>query len=628
MITIKLDRELGQWVKAGTDAKDTVEQLPVLPTEPGGIDPTDETKDKDNYKQTYTEKGATASLENGVAWSVEWLDPKGFKFTGQGIKGVWGLTRYSPEGQELNPSFATPNGEKKELIDDRHDWQLVQVRTPNQNTSFSVARPKTPSHDGWKRTEYNYICREVQFQKGGYIAHLIWWSHTRLILRLSGDGTWHYKGDGLQNKESNQSVTGVSYVEIYDATRTLIITAPDGSKITEHIGLNPTPTALKMPKGYEIQTYGISGNTALTLTKEHAKTYLHCHFTDSQVLITYYVDGNAMAFQYKIYTTASTDVTEGNVVSGILTLAMAKAAMLEVYDGNTLLFSVPCPQLSTETIPLETWHSFTPPTFESKAAIELEALRNEITALKTANGELKLVHSKNFAASSNGLAINPTRKEIDLGFQLEEGDLLIANWQFNNAIGENQDTLVQVRSGSLRRTHTWLDCTENWLFDSPLTTKFELWGTKTNLKLRNIEVYRLNGVSQATQSITTTTKGTLKTVFVKADQGAEVTIGDLKFRMTTGGNRSFQVRSTNTTHHGKEWIAKSHWSGNLADDRVVTLTMSDAFQYLLPSYNFTAHGSIHYFYLSNEELGIIVKGECKVGYGYNNNWFYLELFGA
>lgn len=339
-------------------------RLPLLDAVENPLPPELEPTPPENPARTVTdvnawdfemdEAGAIAVHPTGAAWELEWLEPKGFLFEAQGLTGWYGLERYGA-ARELNPPYVPETPERATYTDDRDDWDLVRVTVPGMTSGWDVVKPQTPVAEGWTKAAHNYLCDEFTYTKADQLAHFVWRTAARLIIRLQGTGTWHIVTNGLSPKDEGITVDGVSYVGITDLSREVILTAPDGSTITEYVPQPSPPSELEIPEGWSLTDYSSGDNNTSLVFRKDSENILSLLFSEDFITISLSIDGEAPAFDYSAQSAA--DYIGGRGNNGLGVAEMTAAGFVEV-SYESLHFYIPAPQTASESVPLEHWHAF------------------------------------------------------------------------------------------------------------------------------------------------------------------------------------------------------------------------------------------------------------------------------
>ena len=106
------------------------------------------------------------------------------------------------------------------------------------------------------------------------------------------------------------------------------------------------------------------------------------------------------------------------------------------------------------------------------------------------------------------------------------------------------------------------------------------------------------------------------------NSGVDVTLGNLKVRMSTAGNRSLQVSTVTGTYsvRGSGVYSQSGVAGSTITPLTITTTPS----YINAGYNFNTAGATDTWILMDEANTIAWRITMIVGSSYNNNLITIE----
>jgi hypothetical protein len=107
--------------------------------------------------------------------------------------------------------------------------------------------------------------------------------------------------------------------------------------------------------------------------------------------------------------------------------------------------------------------------------------------------------------------------------------------------------------------------------------------------------------------------------------GADVTLGNLKVRMSTSGNRSLQVSTVSGTYsvYGSGVYSYGGIGGSTIDvNSPIAISTTPA--YIVPSYTFATAGATDTWMLMDTTIGIAWRITLIVGSSYNNNMICIE----
>jgi hypothetical protein len=349
-----VDKVLDVLPKAPEPVKITV--FPDAPTAP--VDPTT-IEDPKSWTVTQNEVGAIGVGAGNAGFQLTWDNP-GFTLTVQGVAGDWTIQQFWPQAFVANTS--TPAGERKTFVV-TEAVAMVDIKAPGMNSGLLCTRPTDSSAPGWTRKTYNYATSDRLLTKSDRSVHFVWWDERRLLIRLQGDGDWRLEIDGAQAMSALIPVSGVTYQTVTDGSLSVKLWEPGSDtngtpSIFEALNRIPSPTHLVVPAGYALSTYDSNATrTQEIFTKTHNIEYVSVIWKgNAGISVQNFAAAVPTAFSAVLHTV---DGRKHNLSStGMLNSAIANVALLQIVQGTTVLWSIPCPQLPTETTPLKTWHDY------------------------------------------------------------------------------------------------------------------------------------------------------------------------------------------------------------------------------------------------------------------------------
>jgi hypothetical protein len=157
-----------------------------------------------------------------------------------------------------------------------------------------------------------------------------------------------------------------------------------------------------------------------------------------------------------------------------------------------------------------------------------------------------------------------------------------------------------------------------WIDIEQMGATFALNALDTMSTTGNVSVGGNLNVTGTSTSLVTKASGLV-------NAGVDVTLGNLKARIPTSGNRSLQLSTVSGTYtvYGSD-VYSAGGAGGATIDGATPLTVTTTPAYLRAPNNFNAAGQTDVWTIMDTGAGLAWRITCIIGIGYNNNMISIE----